>query len=285
MTNPTEPPPPGQQAGYPPHPGSTSPPPQFQQPPPPGYTPDPQGYGPPAAPLPKKDRGNKVVLIILAVIFGGIVLLCGLGSVLVANAPRTTTTLAAASPEPAQGAAPTEPAAPTTPPAPTEPPKPKYSGSGTLVVGSDIPPGRYRGNLDGGSCYWERMKSFDGAGVDSIIANDNVNGPTVIEVAPTDAGLKGNRCGEWTPATDPLTLPNRAPGGDGVFIVGLDIDPGTYRSSGASGCYWERLRSFSQAGIESTIANDNAKGPAVVKIAAGDAGFKTSRCGSWERIG
>lgn len=34
---------------------------------------------------------------------------------------------------------------------------------------------------------------------------------------------------------------------NGTFIVGSDIAPGTYRSSGKYGCYWARLKSLDTA--------------------------------------
>ena len=266
----------------------TNPPPP--PPPPPGgpqhpYSPTPPAYGaPPPGPPPKKDKANRVVLIGLGVGVGLIALLCGVGGIIVATAPTTSTTKAppaAGGPdEPAPAAPPPETEAPT----PTEPPKPTIPGTGTLIVGKDILPGRYRGNVAGGGCYWSRLSSFEGSGIDGIIANDNISGPTVVEIAPTDVGFKTSRCGEWSPADTPLDLPGRAPAGDGVFVVGLDIDPGTYRSNNTGSCYWARLRSFAQDGTDSIIGNDNSRGPAIVTIAPGDVGFKSSRCNSWERI-
>lgn len=73
--------------------------------------------------------------------------------------------------------------------------------------------------------------------------------------------------------------------GDGVWIVGEDIDPGTYRTTSDGLCYWERMRDFSgeDRGI---IAWDYAslRGPVVVEIKATDAGFKSEDCGTWEKI-
>jgi hypothetical protein len=66
---------------------------------------------------------------------------------------------------------------------------------GTFIVGKDIKAGTYR--TDGGSgCYWVRLAGF-GGGIDDIIANDNVKGPTVVEVAPGDVGFKSQDCGTW----------------------------------------------------------------------------------------
>lgn len=116
MTNPPPPNKPGQSADYPPGPGS--PPPQFQPPGQPGYPSQGygQGYGQPPGPPPKKGGGNKTLFIVLGVIFGGIILMCGACGLLVANAPKTTTTEQAngAAPEAGQdGATPTAPEAPT----------------------------------------------------------------------------------------------------------------------------------------------------------------------------
>lgn len=69
---------------------------------------------------------------------------------------------------------------------------------------------------------------------------------------------------------------------DGTYQVGVDILPGTYRSSGKSDCYWARLRSLATNDI---IDNDNASGPAVVQILPSDAAFLTKRCGTWQRSG
>src|SRR6478672_1217405 len=71
--------------------------------------------------------------------------------------------------------------------------------------------------------------------------------------------------------------------GSGTFRVGIGpgrVHPGTYRSSGGSGCYWERLRNFS-GGLNSILANDNAEGPAVVTILNTDRGFDSHSCGQW----
>ncbi len=77
--------------------------------------------------------------------------------------------------------------------------------------------------------------------------------------------------------------------GDGVYRVGIDIQPGTYRSGGpASGdvplCYWERLSEFGARGIGGIIANGSEQGPAVVTIDRSDVGFRTSGCQAWSKV-
>ncbi|MFD4561942.1 hypothetical protein ACFWP5_47865 [Streptomyces sp. NPDC058469] len=74
--------------------------------------------------------------------------------------------------------------------------------------------------------------------------------------------------------------------GDGTFLVGKDIHAGTYRSEGKNtyGCYWARLRDTTGKG-SAIIANGNAQGPAIVKIAAADKAFQTTDCKPSEKIG
>jgi hypothetical protein len=81
------------------------------------------------------------------------------------------------------------------------------------------------------------------------------------------------------PAPEGDTIP-----GDGVFLVDVDIKPGTYRTTNPSGsCYWARLSGTSGDSGE-ILANDNPEGPTVVTIKASDTAFETARCGQWTRM-
>jgi hypothetical protein len=79
-----------------------------------------------------------------------------------------------------------------------------------------------------------------------------------------------------------------APGGriagTGVFLVGKEVRPGTYRTSGGATCYWARLRA-TDGTLESIIANGVPSAQAVVTIQASDKAFDTANCGVWERVG
>ncbi|MDJ0355465.1 hypothetical protein [Paenarthrobacter sp. PH39-S1] len=70
---------------------------------------------------------------------------------------------------------------------------------------------------------------------------------------------------------------------DGTWVVGTDIEPGTYRAAAAvqSGCYWGIYQSGSNG--SQIIENDVPGGgrPSVLLAAGQD--FKSSRCGSWEK--
>jgi hypothetical protein len=71
--------------------------------------------------------------------------------------------------------------------------------------------------------------------------------------------------------------------GAGTYLVGKEITPGTYRSSGKNGCYWERLSGLG-GDFGDIIANDNPTGPALVAISSSDKAFSSDRCGTWRRV-
>lgn len=70
---------------------------------------------------------------------------------------------------------------------------------------------------------------------------------------------------------------------NGTFIVGEDIEPGTYKTKGNRGCYYARLKGFSGE-LEDILSNDNADESAIVTIKATDKGFTSTRCAQWEKI-
>ncbi len=68
--------------------------------------------------------------------------------------------------------------------------------------------------------------------------------------------------------------------GEGMYLVGDDIEPGTYKAESSSGCYWARLASGDTSDI---VDNDNVDGPAVITVAAGDYAVQVSGCGTFKR--
>jgi hypothetical protein len=153
-------------------------------------------------------------------------------------------------------------------------------GGGTKRVGSDITPGTYRTRSAPSDCYWERLKGFSGE-LKDIIANDFSSGYQVVTIKSTDKGFRSSRCGTWSSNLSRVTS-SMTKFGQGTFIVGTDIQPGTYRSSKGPNCYWERLSNFT--GQLSGIIANNFGGQAIVKIRSSDKGFHSSSCGTWTRI-
>ena len=187
------------------------------------------------------------------------------------KAPRSTTTTTEATTTTT-----TAPTSTTT----TAPPQPGF-GDGTHAVGSGgVAPGLYRA-ADPGSCYWARLSGFSGD-FDELIANDNPDGPTIVEILPTDVGFESTRCGRWVPLGGPITS-SRTTFGPGTYKVGLDMEPGRYQSNGSGSCYWARLSGFSGE-FHHLAANNNTDGPTIVDIAPSDVGFTSTRCGDWTQI-
>ncbi|WAZ22232.1 hypothetical protein STRCI_003468 [Streptomyces cinnabarinus] len=161
-----------------------------------------------------------------------------------------------------------------------------FAGDGDFQVGSDIKPGTYRttGNTDG-MCYWERAKDASGE-MDSLLANDNVTGTSYVTVKGTDKLFTSSDCNDWEAVDEKAkgSPASKMSGDAGMLRVGVDIAPGTYKSTGNTddACYWERDKDADHS-LESIIANNNVSGTAVVTIAASDAYFKTSGCQDWKK--
>jgi hypothetical protein len=164
--------------------------------------------------------------------------------------------------------------------------KAAFDGDGDFEVGTDIEPGTYRtsGNTDG-MCYWERAEDASGD-TGSLLANDNVSGASYVTVKATDKIFRSSGCKDWeaVDAKAQASPATKMTGDGGMFRVGVDIAPGTYRSTGNTDdlCYWERAKD-AEHGLDSILANDNVTGTAVVTISPQDAYFKTTGCKDWKK--
>lgn len=154
-------------------------------------------------------------------------------------------------------------------------------GDGTYQVGADIQPGTYRTREGSPGCYYERLSGFSGE-FDDIISNGSTDAPAIVTIKPTDSGFTSQGCGTWTKDLSAITK-SKTSFGEGAYIVGTDIEPGTYRNSGSSGCYYERLNAFT-GDFDAIIANGNADTPTIVTIAPTDAGFQSNDCGTWTEL-
>ncbi len=110
--------------------------------------------------------------------------------------------------------------------------------------------------------------------------------PTDTPVPPTPAPT-GQATSAPTQVPTPKPTAKPAPSfaqfGDGTFVVGKDIQPGTYRTrTGSPGCYFARLSGFGGT-VDEIIANANTNTAAIVTISASDKGFQSTNCGTWTR--
>lgn len=154
-------------------------------------------------------------------------------------------------------------------------------GDGTYIVGEDVQPGTYRTRTGKAGCYYERLSGFGGE-LSDIVSNEFTNDSSIVVIASSDVGFKSKGCGTWTNDLSAITS-SRTSFGDGTFIIGTDIEPGTYKNVGGTSCYYARLSGF-EGSISDIITNENVDSSAIVTISAGDKGFKSSRCGTWTKM-
>ena len=183
-------------------------------------------------------------------------------------------------PTPTPTATPTPWPSPTpTPPAATKPTSglPTTFGAGTWIPGRNVEPGRYR-NTPAGACRW-RLE-HRGGGLSGRIHQTHM---LTIDIFEGDTLTVDSSCGTWSPA--PTSGPRSTSFGAGRWIVGVDIAPGTYQSSGEGTCSWFRRADFQNA--ESWMALDYGESavPVVVTILPSDTGFQADEgCGTWTLV-
>ncbi|WP_434481052.1 Ig-like domain-containing protein [Gemmatimonas sp.] len=154
--------------------------------------------------------------------------------------------------------------------------------NGTRLIGSGVPAGTYRStNPPDALCYWARLRNL--TGVQDIIANDVGGGPRLLQILPSDLAVQSSGCAPWTEVVGAVTSSPTSPFADGVFLVGTDVQSGTWQSSGTgTACYWARLRNVN--GTQDIIANNFGASPAIVTILPTDVAFESGGCGTWTRI-
>ena len=73
---------------------------------------------------------------------------------------------------------------------------------------------------------------------------------------------------------------NSASLNDGLYQVGVAIQPGQYRTDGSDACYWAKL---STGDTNRVIVNHIGAGPQTVTIDSPY--FESEGCGTWTKVG
>jgi hypothetical protein len=165
-----------------------------------------------------------------------------------------------------------------------------------FVVGLDIKPGVYRtaGPVKGRSGYYALLSSTD---TNDVISNNNFDGgPASITVGPDVKAVTVSNCQPWHWLGADLDAVLREPrgvnelastmSGNGVFVVGLDIKPGVYRTAGPvkgrSGYY----ALLSSTDTNDVISNNNFDGgPASITVGPDVKAVTVSNCQPWHWLG
>jgi len=148
--------------------------------------------------------------------------------------------------------------------------EPKF-GTGQYLVGKDISAGLYKVKLTDTFTkmgYVERSKDLD-MSTDSILANIILSGDGYVEIKDTDVAVKLQGV-EITPIDIKSLTPNlKNEVSDGIYLVGIDIKPGTYKTEVTDTTtnmgYVERAKAVSM-GMNDIIANEVVQGPGYVKV-------------------
>lgn len=122
--------------------------------------------------------------------------------------------------------------------------------------------------------------------VQSLLNLEITQGCAVGLYCPNDAVTRDQmasfiaRAFNLAPIT-PAPPPSEITFGSGTWRIGADIPYGTYRNSdSSSGCYAARLSGFGGT-LDEIIANEFTSNIAIVTLASTDAGFESTRCGTW----
>jgi hypothetical protein len=148
-------------------------------------------------------------------------------------------------------------------------------------IKADILPGRYFSTPDR-DCYWERLSGPSGG----IIASQHLDydaEQAIADIRPSDAAFLASwQCRTWARSAPFGAQSTIKPG---MWLVGAQITPGTYRTTAGYGCRWSRLRDFSDD-VSAIIREEFVEFPGmkVAVIQKTDVGFSSSfACGTWTR--
>ncbi|WCD89295.1 hypothetical protein KPP03845_105714 [Streptomyces xanthophaeus] len=164
---------------------------------------------------------------------------------------------------------------------PAGPPSGPLPSAGNTPWGqpSTTPPRRrrrWKGLLTHGAAAVVGLLLGVGIGAAGTEPDGKTPGRPAVTASPVERASSGNPRDQFA--------------GDGTFLVGQDLRPGTYRSAGPadrgalSQCYWARLSNTS-GDLAAVVANGIAHGPAVVTVGPADKAFDTKGCQAWKRIG
>jgi hypothetical protein len=164
-------------------------------------------------------------------------------------------------------------------------------GAGIRSVGSPLtsvqmPPGLWR-SLGGSDCTWTRVRNGTPA-----VAGTNVrtNGPQYMQLEASDKGVAIGNCLPFWQQPGAFARPMVQPGnsfGDGDFLVGYELSPGTYAASAPRGqsCTWAVVKGFhgkdaSGRNPDFVRGDTTTAGTPTAVIEAGNYGFTSRVCRS-----
>lgn len=172
-----------------------------------------------------------------------------------------------------------------------------------VVAGVDVVPGIYRtvdeqvpDGMNGGilfdeSCAFGQYSDADG-GLDALIAGGTADGGRPTVTLSDGQLFRSEHCGAWqlVDEGDLFEAPDVAPTtvGDGMWLVGEDLRPGTYRTDAeftgeyveGAFCGYEVDSTWTDWDAEVLVVEFAGPGPGEVMLETGQQ-FVSSECGTW----
>jgi len=165
---------------------------------------------------------------------------------------------------------------PTSPPVTAAALRPPITAFGVIDVEVGTSPGQVKPGLyttSGDDCSWARYDAGD-----NIIGSNLFNGRDFVLIRSSDVYFASFGPCYWVEAPgSPQSVPAS---GDATRRVGIEIQPGLYRSAGTtsgSKCTWFR-ESSNDGSVDAIIDAASTHGPQIVEVKASDAAFETRSC-------
>ncbi len=134
-----------------------------------------------------------------------------------------------------------------------------------------VKPGVYTTVGDG--CTWGR---YDAA--DNLLGSNSFSGRDFVLIRPTDVSFASFGPCQWVEA--PASAESVPSSGNATQRVGIEIQPGFYRSAGTTSgtkCFWARESSLD--GSSASLIDANAThGPQIVQVKSTDVAFEARNC-------
>ncbi|CAG9621055.1 hypothetical protein [Sutcliffiella rhizosphaerae] len=160
----------------------------------------------------------------------------------------------------------------------TEEPSGQTFTNGTYLVGEDIEAGLYRAVATGfaGMAYVERASDVS-MEFDDIIANIVLTGDGYVEILEGDVAVKIQGAELTKVVYEELEKNIQAEVEDGIYLVGIDIEPGQYKvevTDTVTGMAYVERASRVSMGFEDIIANEIFEGQGYVNVSESDFAVK-----------
>ena len=165
----------------------------------------------------------------------------------------------------------------------SDPPAVQFE-EGMHEIGVDIRPGIYTSTSNDGRCVWFTVDDFTHRPASSNLITWWKTGEPIAEIKSDNAGFYSIRCGTWYRRDVELSGEPSTSFGDGSYLVGIDIEPGTYVADAGDGfCDWFRTAPFGDTSPDNS-GGYVSKGRQVATIFESDSGFHSDGCGMWRPL-